>query len=99
MHLVIDCSGDQPAETLVPLTEIEIAARDEEARDMDAARIVVERVSVIDGRLAAIDVEAIRPLRARAVGTATQFDTDKLAALEAEAATLRGQRAALLSPA
>ena len=42
-------------------------------------------------RLAEIDKESVRPLRAVAAGTQTQADTDKLAALEAEAETLRAK--------
>ena len=42
-------------------------------------------------RLAQIDAESVRPLRAIAENTAEQFDIDKLAALEAEAAALRAQ--------
>jgi len=40
-------------------------------------------------RLAEIDLESSRPLRAILAGTATQEDHDKLAALEAEAIQLR----------
>ena len=40
-------------------------------------------------RLQEIDRESVRPLRAKIAGTHTQADTDKLAALEAEAETLR----------
>jgi hypothetical protein len=47
-----------------------------------------ERTATI-ARLAEIDREAIRPLRAVAAGTQTTADTDKLAALEAEAGQLR----------
>lgn len=59
--------------------------------------VPLDRSKTIDARLAAIDVEAIRPLRAIVIGAGTQFDTDKLAALEVEAATLRAERAALAS--
>lgn len=54
------------------------------------------RLDTIDARLATIDSLAIRPLRAAVAGTASQADTDKLAALEIEAASLRLERAALL---
>lgn len=40
-------------------------------------------------RLAEIDLESNRPIRAILAGTATQEDRDKLAALEAEAIQLR----------
>lgn len=40
-------------------------------------------------RLAQIDAETVRPLRAVYAGTATQTDRDKLTSLEAEAVQLR----------
>ena len=46
-------------------------------------------------RLDAIDAESTRPLRAVQSGSATQADTDKLAALDTEAAALRAELAAL----
>jgi hypothetical protein len=54
-----------------------------------------ERKSTILTRLSAIDTERIRPLAAIATQTAVQFDHDKLAALEEEAATLRAELATL----
>lgn len=54
------------------------------------------RLDTIDARLTIIDQDALRPLRAIAAGTASQVDIDKLAVLEAEAASLRLERAALL---
>lgn len=54
---------------------------------------VVDRTAEIHTRLAAIDAEAIRPLRAIAAGTATTIDRDKIAALETEAAELRQELA------
>lgn len=53
------------------------------------AEPVVDRTAEIYARLAAIDAEAIRPLRAIAAGTATTIDRGKIAALETEAAELR----------
>lgn len=50
-----------------------------------------KRKQEIIARLAAIDAASVRPLRAVADGTATDFDRQKLAALEAEAATLRAE--------
>jgi hypothetical protein len=81
----------------VPLTPAEIAARDAEeaAWAIEAPRQA--RLSEITARLAQIDIDAIRPLRAVAAGTASSYDTDKLAALETEAAALRAERAALIS--
>lgn len=54
---------------------------------------VVDRTAEIYARLAAIDAEAIRPLRAIAADTATGIDRGKIAALEAEAAELRQELA------
>ncbi|MEZ7197036.1 hypothetical protein [Pseudodesulfovibrio karagichevae] len=51
----------------------------------------------VKAELAALDMAAVRPLRAVAAGTATTDDTDKLAALESQAATLRAELAALES--
>jgi hypothetical protein len=59
----------------------------EELKEIERARIM--------GRLAEIDRESIRPLRAAAEGAAAEFDHQKLAALESEAAQLRGQLAGL----
>ena len=61
-----------------------------------ADEIKAQKVAELKGELAAIDMESIRPLRAIADGTATQADHDKLAALEADAATNRAELAALL---
>ena len=53
------------------------------------------RVQEIKQRLAEIDTESIRPLRATVDGSATEFDTQKLATLEAEAQALRTELASL----
>lgn len=55
----------------------------------------------IDAKLAQIDIEAVRPTRAIKVAelqgiTPSQFDIDKLIALETEAKSLRQQRLALV---
>jgi hypothetical protein len=55
------------------------------------------RLSEIAARLTEIDLASVRPLRAIAQGTVTDFDRAKLAALEAEAEELRAERAALMS--
>jgi len=55
-----------------------------------------QRIGEIDARLKEIDVESVRPLRAINAGTDTQFDRDKLADLDAEAETLRTERAGLV---
>jgi hypothetical protein len=55
----------------------------------DYARIT--RIGAIKRRLEAIDREAIRPMRAALAGTATLYDTDKLADLEQEVDELRAE--------
>lgn len=47
------------------------------------------RKAEIKSRLAQIDIDTLRPLRAVVAGVATQYDHGKLAALESEAAVLR----------
>lgn len=54
-----------------------------------------QRRQEILARLTAIDSESLRPLRAVQQGTATDFDTEKLTALESEAAALRTELAGL----
>ena len=54
------------------------------------------RVQEIKQRLAEIDTESIRPLRATMDGSATEFDTQKLATLESEAQALRIEMNSLL---
>ena len=54
-----------------------------------------QRRAEIMARLAAIDVDSVRPLRAIAKGDASDFDRDKLAALDSEAAGLRAELAGL----
>ena len=49
----------------------------------------------IKNRLSQIDLESVRPLRAKAYGTATPEDDAKLAALEQEVETLRAELAGL----
>jgi hypothetical protein len=58
--------------------------------------LAAQRRAEILGRLAAIDTESIRPLRSLAEGAATDYDTDKLAGLEQQAAELRAELAALI---
>lgn len=55
----------------------------------------IARIAEINKRLRQIDAEAVRPLRAIAALEATQFDHDKIASLEAEAQSLRAERAEL----
>lgn len=53
------------------------------------------RVNEIKSRLNEIDLESVRPLRAKVHGTATPDDDAKLAALEQEAEALRSELAGL----
>ena len=53
------------------------------------------RVQEIKQRLAEIDTESIRPLRATVDGSASEYDTQKLATLESEAQALRTELASL----
>ena len=54
------------------------------------------RVQEIKQRLSEIDTESIRPLRATMDGSASGFDTLKLAALEQEATALREEMKSLI---
>lgn len=58
--------------------------------ELDEQEAEARRAEIID-RLNQIDAESVRPLRAVLSDTATQTDTDKLAALAAEAEILRGE--------
>lgn len=53
------------------------------------------RTAEIKSRLLEIDLESVRPLRAKAYGTSTPEDDAKLAALEQEAEALRAELAGL----
>lgn len=53
------------------------------------------RKAEILARLEAIDSESARPIRAVALGTATDYDKEKIQALEAEAVALREELAGL----
>lgn len=55
------------------------------------------RVSEIDARLKAIDLESLRPFRAISEGTATDFDHSKLKSLGEESISLRAERAQLVT--
>lgn len=56
-----------------------------------------ERVVELRAHLTQIDMDSVRPLRAVAAGTATDFDLQKLAELDAEAAVLRDELRGLLA--
>lgn len=74
---------------------------DAEAESIRASKVQpVPRAEVIRARLAAIDAESIRALRATVSATAKgkpapAFDANKLEALETEAAALRAELAGL----
>ena len=59
------------------------------------ARKKALRTAEIKERLAEIDFESIRPLRAKEAGNPSEEDEAKLSALEAEAVTLREELEAL----
>ncbi|OJX79893.1 hypothetical protein [Magnetospirillum sp. 64-120] len=67
------------------------------AHELDDSPAPRTRIEEIDIRLAAIDRLTLRPLRALALGIASQADNDRLTTLEAEASALRTERAALTS--
>lgn len=64
----------------------------------DIPRAHRARQRAILDRLQAIDAESTRPLRAVLAGAYTPTDLDKLADLEAEAAGMRAELAALPLP-
>lgn len=69
---------------------------DAEAQAIRSANVrPVARRAVITARLLQIDAESVRALRAVARGKAGKADTDKLDALETEAAALRAELAAM----
>jgi hypothetical protein len=53
------------------------------------------RIAEIDAELMRLDLEAVRPLRAKAAGNGTPEDDARLADIEAQAQALRGERAGL----
>ena len=63
--------------------------------DIDGIQVVPieDRHSVILAELDRLDLQAVRPLRAIAAGTATEADRQKLIALEEQAAQLREELA------
>ena len=63
---------------------------DEKAEEAKQAQI-----ETIIAQLAALDLAAIRPMRAKEAGTATQEDLDRLAEIEQQAKAWREQLAAL----
>lgn len=68
---------------------------DTKAWDVDLSFLNQERRTAILAELADLDADSLRPLRAVAAGTGTAEDSDKLAALEQQAAILRAELAEL----
>lgn len=60
-----------------------------------ASALVEEQARALQAQLDELDRKSARPLRALAAGTATDEDRTTLAALESEAASLRGQARSL----
>lgn len=56
-----------------------------------------KRLSEVDARLDEIDMESRRPMRAITIGTDVPEDRTKLEALDAEAVSLRAERATLIT--
>lgn len=56
---------------------------------------IARRIAAIDARLAGLDLESTRPLRALLADNGTIEDKERLEALESEAAALRVERAQL----
>jgi hypothetical protein len=54
------------------------------------------RIVEIDEELMRLDLEAVRPLRAKVAGRGTPEDDARLADIETQAQTLRGERAGLV---
>lgn len=67
----------------------------ETATEIEPVITAAQRIAEITARLTEIDLASVRALRASVAGTATEDDAAQLAALEAEAAALRAERAGL----
>ena len=69
-----------------------------EIPESEKAEVVYKqkRVAEIKQRLSEIDTDSIRPLRATVDGSATEFDTLKLSALDQEATALRTEMKSLI---
>lgn len=63
--------------------------------EQEKAESIATRSDQIKSRLAQIDIDSVRPLRAIAAGFSTQYDVDKLASLDEEAAILRAELAGI----
>lgn len=67
---------------------LEAWGKTEEEKSAEAKQ---EQREAIIAQLAALDLEAIRPIRAKEAGTATQEDLDRLAEIEQQAAQKRAE--------
>ena len=78
---------------LVPISEAEAdALRFPEPTPEEQKQL---RIDEIKSRLNEIDLESVRPLRAKVSGAATPGDDERLAALEQEAEAVRAELAGL----
>lgn len=97
LHFLSDEDIANGGMAYLPACCVEIT--DEEADAIRAAHLVealgATRSVEIKARLAQIDLDSVRPLRAILANTAAQQDRNKLEALDAEAAILRAELAAL----
>ena len=97
LHFLSDEDIANGGTAMLPADCVEIT--DDEADAISAAHLAealgTTRSVEIKARLAQIDLDSVRPLRAILANTATQHDRDKLDALDAEAAILRAEPAAL----
>lgn len=85
---------DDDADLTVPGVLGELTAEAfEAARTAELLARADQRRAALVEHLAAVDLASVRPLRAVAAGTATDADRERLAALDAEAATLRAELA------
>lgn len=85
---------DDDADLSVPGVLGELTAEAfEAARTAELQARADQRRAALVERLAAVDLASVRPLRAVAAGTATDVDRERLATLDAEAATLRAELA------
>lgn len=69
-------------------TALEAWGKTEEEKSAEAKQ--AQREAII-AQLAKLDLEAIRPIRAKEAGTATQEDLDRLAEIEQQAAQIRAE--------
>lgn len=83
------------AEEIMQYPKVRLISPTNNFGDIDGIQVVPieDRHSVILTELDRLDLQAVRPLRAIAAGTATETDKQKLIALEEQAAQLRQELA------